>query len=65
MRKQYWTIIQPDGKSWMNSWWESPYGSNGAWEFLHWSEDKGVSKLKKEGYRVVKIWVEIEGIKNV
>lgn len=60
MKKQYWTIIQPDGKGWMNAWWKSPYGSNGAWDFLRWSEDKSVKKLKKEGYRVVKCWVEIE-----
>lgn len=60
MKKQYWTIIQPDGVLYMNTWWKSPHGENGAWDFLHWSEDKSVKKLKLEGYRVVKCWVEIE-----
>jgi hypothetical protein len=60
MKKQYWTIIQPDGNVWMNSWWKWRYGLNGAWNFLFWSLDKSVKKLKEEGYRVVKCWVEVD-----
>jgi hypothetical protein len=66
MKNRYdgWVIKNPDGTLWMQTWWESPDGVNGAWQFLHWSEDKKVSALKKAGFSVIPIEVKVKEINS-
>lgn len=60
MRKQYWTIIQPDGEIFIESWW-GYRDSDSAWNYISVCKNRTIEELKKEGWKVVKIWVEIEG----
>lgn len=58
--KKHWTIRDPKGNIWMNTWWTSSHGANGAWEFLKYAEDRKIKDLKAEGYRVVRCLVEVK-----
>jgi hypothetical protein len=58
MKKQYWTIIQPDGKVWMNIF----TLRKNAWSYIYYWRTLPYKKIKKQGYRVVKCWVEIEEV---
>ena len=62
MKKQYWTIIQPDGRILLNAWWKHKYGRDGAWHGLYLREKEDSKTLMRKGWRVVKCWVEIEGM---
>lgn len=60
MRKQYWTIIQPKGRVWMPRWWDTD--KDAWWELKESSLEKSLRLLKFEGWRVVRIWVEVEEV---
>jgi len=56
MRKQYWTIIAPDGELYLKRIWDT---EKEAGEYLEdCSGEKTLDALKKDGWKIVDIWME-------